>query len=224
MTNTEIVEKKKRGRPKKIKPDPLIESFSKTVIEQAEKELKKLPKAIVLPSEEEIKTPLDVAERIQQIVNPPTQSMDNGYYNAIEVEDEEEEDFTIDFAKGIAYSVDDQVVLLENGETPFLQQATFQNELTNTFIDRIVGATLSNMIRDLDNSYMAIEDTFWKLGKNITSETRDAALKTLDKERNEIKRCYNSLTVNYDLIPEFAKGKIRYDLKKVVDTLIELSL
>jgi hypothetical protein len=224
MTNTEIVEKKKRGRPKKIKPDPLIESFSKTVIEQAEKELKKLPKAIVLPSEEEIKTPLDVAERIQQIVNPPTQSMDNGYYNAIEVEDEEEEDFTIDFAKGIAYSVEDQVVLLENGETPFLQQATFQNELTNAFIDRIVGTTLSNMIRELDNSYNAIEETFWKLGKNITTETQDAALKTLDKERNELKRCFNSLTVNYDLIPEFAKGKIRYDVKKVVDTLIELSL
>jgi hypothetical protein len=226
-------EPKRRGRPRKVIPQEEMNGLENLAgpllnfaagITELEKKMTDRPESIELPSQEEVEPLLEVAEKIDKIVNPPTQSLDNQLYNSIEVEDDEEEDFIVDLANGKVYSLEEHLILMDSDNENKLiipQQASFQAELTNLFIDRIAEVSIRKMLRQYDEILDQAENAF----KNTvaTDKIRDTVRKTVEAERRELKRCYNGVTINYDLIPDFAKEEIKWDMRKVVETLLELS-
>lgn len=153
---------------------------------------------------------------------------ENPIYVAIEEEDEEEE-FTLDFDKNIAYQLNSEVEVLsvtppvevtqsieqpspipKNDLTQTPDQPSFKEEMNNLLLNTITSKAIASLLRkrmdlDLEIGKVVNQQRMGELNTILSEEFNEI----LDRKRMELRKCYIGSQVKYENIPDWAKSYIK---------------
>lgn len=149
-----------------------------------------------------------------------------------EVTEEEEEIFTLDFENNTAITKQEFVCIKEEASnTPLTTievaseplKPTFQQEIENTFFNKLTSKAIASLIskqRELDTD---IEEAISskRMGKLNDILDREVSA-VLNKRRQELRNCYAGPIVKYDRIPDWAKGYIKEYIENMIHDMDSL--
>ena len=162
------------------------------------------------------------------------------YYDDIEVEEiddieeGEEETFTLDFDKGVAIKqeviVGENIIPKEDKEVVYVEpERTFKDDLSDLFIDTLTSKAIGSLIQkqrrlELETHEAMVRYTDGKMGA-LGPMLENETFKPMEKYLKELKGAYGySGNVHYDRIPDWAKGYIKDYITNFVRTTADFLL
>lgn len=166
------------------------------------------------------------------------------------VEEEEEEEFTIDFKNMVAYDkgsavegviaipakpepipVEGSILPLEQPKIEYVEvekekPRTLKDDLLDDVLDTITARAVRNLIekenKAIDKVYEALTSN--RRGFYTDYELEEAILAPLEKRKNELRAAWGYLgKVDYEKIPKWARAEVREYIRKSLSGMCELS-